>query len=71
MPAGDMTVIDERGINLSGGQKQRVVIARALYSSANVIIMVNAGFDKYATIHLGVVKAESVTLYRIHGQQVY
>ncbi|XP_073824005.1 sulfonylurea receptor [Musca autumnalis] len=39
MPAGDLTVIGERGINLSGGQRQRVAIARALYSSANVVIM--------------------------------
>lgn len=41
MPAGDATEIGERGINLSGGQRQRIAIARALYSSANVIIMVN------------------------------
>ncbi|XP_065358147.1 ATP-binding cassette sub-family C member Sur [Calliphora vicina] len=39
MPAGDLTVIGERGINMSGGQRQRVAIARALYSSANVVIM--------------------------------
>uniref|UniRef100_A0A1I8P9M9 ATP-binding cassette sub-family C member Sur n=1 Tax=Stomoxys calcitrans TaxID=35570 RepID=A0A1I8P9M9_STOCA len=39
MPAGDLTVIGERGINLSGGQRQRVAVARALYSSANVVIM--------------------------------
>jgi len=29
-----------QGVNLSGGQKQRVCIARALYSSADIIIMV-------------------------------
>ena len=40
MPAADFTLIGERGINISGGQRQRVVIARALYSSANVVIMV-------------------------------
>lgn len=40
MPAGDMTEIGANGINLSGGQKQRIAIARALYSSANVVIMV-------------------------------
>ncbi|KAI8119905.1 ATP-binding cassette sub-family C member Sur, partial [Lucilia cuprina] len=39
MPARDLTVIGERGINMSGGQRQRVAIARALYSSANVVIM--------------------------------
>lgn len=40
MPNDDKTEIDANGINLSGGQKQRIAIARALYSSANVIIMV-------------------------------
>lgn len=34
-----MTEIGERGINLSGGQRQRISIARALYSSANVVIL--------------------------------
>lgn len=34
-----MTEIGERGINLSGGQRQRIAIARALYSSANVVIL--------------------------------
>lgn len=41
MPGTDMTEIGERGINLSGGQRQRIAIARALYSSANVVIMVS------------------------------
>lgn len=40
MPGGDMAEIGERGINLSGGQRQRIAICRALYSSANVVIMV-------------------------------
>ncbi|XP_055635948.1 ATP-binding cassette sub-family C member Sur isoform X2 [Toxorhynchites rutilus septentrionalis] len=39
MPDGDMSEIGERGIKLSGGQRQRIVIARALYSAANVVIM--------------------------------
>uniref|UniRef100_A0A1A9ZP07 ATP-binding cassette sub-family C member Sur n=1 Tax=Glossina pallidipes TaxID=7398 RepID=A0A1A9ZP07_GLOPL len=39
MPTGDLTMIGERGLNLSGGQRQRIAIARALYSSANVVIM--------------------------------
>ena len=41
MPMGDLTQIGERGLNLSGGQRQRISIARALYSSANVVILVN------------------------------
>ncbi|XP_037885915.1 ATP-binding cassette sub-family C member Sur isoform X2 [Glossina fuscipes] len=39
MPSADLTMIGERGVNLSGGQRQRIAIARALYSSANVVIM--------------------------------
>ncbi|XP_022222546.2 ATP-binding cassette sub-family C member Sur isoform X2 [Drosophila obscura] len=39
MPKSDFTIIGERGINLSGGQIQRIAIARAIYSSANVVIM--------------------------------
>ncbi|KAJ3100106.1 hypothetical protein HDU97_002488 [Phlyctochytrium planicorne] len=38
-PAGDMTEIGEKGINLSGGQKQRVSLARAAYSSSNIILL--------------------------------
>lgn len=41
MPRGDLTIIGERGINMSGGQRQRIAIARAIYSSANVVIMVS------------------------------
>lgn len=40
MPEGDLTQIGERGSNLSGGQKMRISVARAVYSSANVIILV-------------------------------
>lgn len=40
MPRGDLSIIGERGINISGGQRQRIAIARAIYSSANVVIMV-------------------------------
>lgn len=40
MPNGDLTQVGERGLNLSGGQKMRISIARAVYSSANVIILV-------------------------------
>lgn len=40
LPDGDLTEIGTNSINLSGGQKSRIAIARALYSSANVIVMV-------------------------------
>lgn len=41
LPSKDLTEIGERGVNLSGGQRQRIAIARALYSRANVIILVH------------------------------
>lgn len=40
LPEGDLTEIGTNSINLSGGQRSRIAIARALYSSANVVIMV-------------------------------
>lgn len=37
-PAGDQTVIGERGASLSGGQRARVSCARAVYSNADVYL---------------------------------
>ncbi|KAI5307223.1 hypothetical protein KEM56_002596 [Ascosphaera pollenicola] len=37
--AGDDTEIGERGITLSGGQKQRLNIARAMYFSADLVLL--------------------------------
>lgn len=39
LPAGDASEIGEKGINLSGGQKHRVALARAVYASADVMLM--------------------------------
>lgn len=49
LPEGDLTEIGTNSINLSGGQKSRIAIARALYSSANVVIMVKKNI--YSFLH--------------------
>ncbi|KAI0819312.1 multidrug resistance-associated ABC transporter [Trametes gibbosa] len=37
--AGDQTEVGERGITLSGGQKARITLARAVYSSADILLL--------------------------------
>eukprot|EP00915_Cephaloidophora_sp_WS-2016_P007972 GHVH01011015.1.p1 GENE.GHVH01011015.1~~GHVH01011015.1.p1 ORF type:complete len:1515 (+),score=206.81 GHVH01011015.1:89-4633(+) len=39
LPQGDLTEVGERGSQLSGGQKARVSLARALYSSCEVLLL--------------------------------
>ncbi|KAL4891593.1 P-loop containing nucleoside triphosphate hydrolase protein [Aspergillus ambiguus] len=39
LPAGDLTVVGEKGTSLSGGQKQRVSLARALYSPSSTLLL--------------------------------
>ena len=39
--AGDATEIGEKGVNLSGGQQQRISLARASYSPASDIILMD------------------------------
>ncbi|VDB86203.1 unnamed protein product [Peniophora sp. CBMAI 1063] len=38
-PASDRTEVDEKGQTLSGGQKARITLARAIYSSADVLLL--------------------------------
>ena len=42
LPAGEHTMIGERGINLSGGQKMRVGLARAVYADADIYLIDDA-----------------------------
>ncbi|KAI0031196.1 hypothetical protein K488DRAFT_79193 [Vararia minispora EC-137] len=37
--AGDATEVGEKGLTLSGGQKARITLARAVYSSAEIVIL--------------------------------
>lgn len=54
LPAGDQTVIGDRGINLSGGQKQRVALARAVFADPDVYILddVLSALDSHVASHI-------------------
>ena len=42
LPAGELTMIGERGLNLSGGQKMRICLARAVYADADIYLIDDA-----------------------------
>lgn len=73
MPDGDMTEIGTNGLNLSGGQRQRITIARALYSSANVVIMVNLliFYLTRATRNVAAKKAMQITNGNVHSNGMF
>ncbi|XP_072028464.1 ATP-binding cassette sub-family C member 9-like [Amphiura filiformis] len=54
LPGRDMTEIGEKGINLSGGQKQRISVARAVYSSKDIVILDDplSSLDAHVGAHL-------------------
>jgi ABC-type methionine transport system ATPase subunit len=50
--AGDLTEVGEKGLTLSGGQKARIALARAVYSSAEVLLLDNilAALDVHTAV---------------------
>lgn len=54
LPAGDETVIGNKGVSLSGGQKQRLALARALYSRKNLLVLddILSGLDARSAKHV-------------------
>ncbi|XP_053679919.1 ATP-binding cassette sub-family C member 4-like [Anopheles nili] len=54
LPAGDLTIIGERGVSLSGGQKARICLARAVYRKADVYLLDDplSAVDAHVAKHL-------------------
>ena len=39
MELGDMTIVEEGGVNLSGGQRTRLCLARAIYAGKPILLL--------------------------------
>ena len=54
LPSGDGTLVGENGLTLSGGQKMRVILARAVYSRADVYLCDEplGAVDAHVGLHL-------------------
>jgi ABC-type multidrug transport system fused ATPase/permease subunit len=52
--AGDLTEIGEKGLTLSGGQKARISLARAVYSSAQILLLddILAALDVHTAVFI-------------------
>jgi ABC-type multidrug transport system fused ATPase/permease subunit len=52
--AGDLTEIGEKGLTLSGGQKARISLARAVYSSAQILVLddILAALDVHTSVFI-------------------
>ncbi|RPD55459.1 P-loop containing nucleoside triphosphate hydrolase protein [Lentinus tigrinus ALCF2SS1-7] len=52
--AGDQTEVGEKGVTLSGGQKARITLARAVYSSAEIVLLddILAALDVHTSRHI-------------------
>ncbi|TFK78157.1 P-loop containing nucleoside triphosphate hydrolase protein, partial [Polyporus arcularius HHB13444] len=52
--AGDLTEVGEKGLTLSGGQKARITLARAVYSSAEIVLLddILAALDVHTARHI-------------------
>lgn len=53
-PAGDRTVVGEKGANVSGGQRARISLARAIYCNADILLLDDplAAVDSYVGYRL-------------------
>ena len=53
-PAGDATLVGERGVSLSGGQRARIALARAIYAPTSVVLLddVLSAVDSHTGRHI-------------------